>query len=48
MRRVGHPGNYNVAEQRAGILAAWTHPAVLEAVKQRNIELTSVGASVTR
>ena len=48
MRRVGHPGNYNVAEQRAGILAAWTHPAVIAAIKQRNIELTSVGASVTR
>ncbi len=48
MRRVGHPGNYNVAEQRSGILTAWTHPSVLEAVKLRNIELTSVGASVLR
>lgn len=48
MRRVGHPGNYNVAEQRSGILSAWTHPAVIEVVKQGNIELTSVGASVLR
>jgi len=48
MRRVGHVGNYNVAEQRSGILHAWTHPEVLAAVKKRNILLTSVGESVTR
>lgn len=48
MRRVGHVGNYNVAEQRSGILHAWTHPEVLAAVKKRNIVLTSVGESVAR
>lgn len=46
MRRVGHPGNENVAEQRAGVLYAWTHPRVLEAVKKRKIQLTSIGASL--
>lgn len=48
MRRVGHEGNRNVAEQRAGILYAWTHPDVKAAIARRNIELTSVGASVKR
>lgn len=48
MRRVGHPGYYNVAEERSGILHAWTHPDVRAAVERRKIVLTSVGASVTR
>jgi predicted glycoside hydrolase/deacetylase ChbG (UPF0249 family) len=48
MRRVGHAGNYNVAEQRAGILHAWTHASVKAAVERRKIVLTSVGASVSR
>ena len=48
MRRVGHAGNENVADQRAGILFAWTHPKVKAAVERRGIELTSVGASVPR
>ena len=48
MRRVGHVGNTNVAEQRSGILHAWTHPEVWAAVRRRNIVLTSVGASVAR
>lgn len=42
MRRVFHPGSENVAEQRAGVLKAWTAPSVLAAVKKRNIELISV------
>ena len=46
MRRVGHPGNENVAEQRAGVLHAWIHPRVIEAVKKRNIQLTSIGATL--
>lgn len=48
MRRVGHAGNTNVAEQRAGILHAWTHPSVRAAIERRKIVLTSVGASVVR
>jgi hypothetical protein len=48
MRRVGHPGNENVAEQRAGVLRAWTDPRVWQAVRRRNIILTSVGANVVR
>lgn len=46
MRRVGHAGNENVAEQRAGVLRAWTDPRVWQAVRRRNITLTSVGANV--
>lgn len=48
MRRVGHAGYYNVAEERSGILYAWTHPEVLAAVKRRSIELTSVGQALSR
>ncbi len=48
MRRVGHTGNTNVAEQRSGVLHAWTHPDVKAAVARRGIVLTSVGASVKR
>jgi predicted glycoside hydrolase/deacetylase ChbG (UPF0249 family) len=48
MRLVGHDGNRNVAEQRAGILHAWCHPKVKEAVARLGIELVSVGACVTR
>ncbi len=46
MRRVSHAGNENVAEQRAGVLHAWTHPRVMEAVQKQNIKLTSIGASL--
>ncbi|MFN7541777.1 MAG: ChbG/HpnK family deacetylase [Acidobacteriota bacterium] len=48
MRQVGHEGNRNVAEQRAGILHAWCHPKVKEAVGRLGIELASVGACVKR
>lgn len=48
MRRVGHEGYRNVAEQRAGILYAWTHEEVIAAVKRKNVVLTSVGEMVTR
>jgi chitin disaccharide deacetylase len=46
MRRVGHVGYENVAEDRAAILHAWTHPEVLAAVQRRKVELTSVGAAL--
>lgn len=46
MRLVGHEGNRDVAEQRAGVLRAWCHPRVKEAVSRKQIELTSVGACV--
>lgn len=48
MRRVFHVGNTNVAEQRAGVMYAWTHADLKAAVKRRGIVLTSVGASVKR
>jgi len=46
MRRVGHIGSYNVAEERSGILHAWTHASVMAAVQNRNIQLLSVGAAL--
>lgn len=42
MRRVFHPGSERVAEERSGVLKAWTDPSVLAAIKRRNIELISV------
>lgn len=42
MRRVFHPGNENVAEQRSGVLAAWTDPRLLAAIERRKIQLSSV------
>lgn len=42
MRRVFHPGSEHVAEQRSGVLKAWTDPRVLAAVTQRNVQLISV------
>lgn len=42
MRRVFHPGSERVAEERAGVLKAWTDPTVLAAIKRRNVKLISV------
>ena len=38
MRRVFHPGSERVAEERSGVLKAWTDPSVLAAIKRRNVE----------
>ena len=42
MRRVFHPGSERVAEERSGVLKAWTDPSVLAAIKRRNVDLISV------
>jgi hypothetical protein len=46
MRRVGHVGNTNVAEQRAGILHAWTHPSVRAVIERRLHDLCHDGRVV--
>ena len=38
-RALGHTGYTNVAAQRAAVVAAWTDPAVKNAIKQRGIAL---------
>ena len=42
MHRVFHPGSERVAEERSGVLKAWTDPSVLAAIKRRNVDLISV------
>jgi predicted glycoside hydrolase/deacetylase ChbG (UPF0249 family) len=40
-RAIGHPGYEFVAADRSAVLAAWTSPKVIEAIKRRGIVLTS-------
>jgi predicted glycoside hydrolase/deacetylase ChbG (UPF0249 family) len=43
MRAIGHLGYENVAEDRAGVTAAFTSPRVKEVIHRRGIELISYG-----
>ena len=40
-RAIGHPGYEYVAADRSAVLAAWTSPKVMDAIKRRGIQLTT-------
>jgi len=41
MRAIFHIGYENVAADRQGVTDVWTNPAVMEAIRKRNIQLIS-------
>ena len=46
MRAIGHRGYENVAEDRAGVTAAFTAERVKEVIRRRNIQLVSYGEAL--
>ena len=46
MRAIGHRGYENVAEDRAGVTAAFTSERVKEVIRRRNIQLVSYGEAL--
>lgn len=48
MRAIGHTGYEYVAEDRSGVVKAWTSQRVLDVVKKRGITLTSWGEIIAR